>query len=64
MNEAFQTPVERDALLDSFAAELALVAYRVALRNRMQGTWLDLELDLWSALADRIKTWERELPRY
>jgi hypothetical protein len=63
MNEAFQTPVERDAQLESFVAELTLVAYRVALRNRTQGTWLDLQLDLWSALADKIKTWERELPR-
>jgi hypothetical protein len=24
----------------------------------MQGTWLDLELDLWRALADTVKTWE------
>jgi hypothetical protein len=57
------TPVNRDALLESFAAELTLAAYRVALRTRMQGTWLDLELDLWRTLADTVKTWERELPR-
>ena len=59
MNGDFETPVDRDALLESFAAELTLAAYRVALRTRMQGTWLDLELDLWRALADTVKTWGR-----
>ncbi len=57
MNEDFKTPVDREALLESFAAELTLAAYRVALRTRTQGTWLDLELDLWRALADTVKTW-------
>ena len=54
---------DRDALLEAFVAELTLAAYRVALRTRTQGTWLDLELDLWRALADTVKTWGRELPR-
>ena len=57
MNGDCETPVNRDDLLESFAAELTLVAYRVALRTRTQGTWLDLELDLWRALADKVKTW-------
>jgi hypothetical protein len=60
MNGDFQTPVNRDALLESFAAELTRAAYCVALRTRMQGTWLDLELDLWRALADTVETWGRE----
>ena len=51
----------RDALLEAFAAELTVAAYRVALRTRTQGTWLDLQLDLWRAMADTIKTW-REQP--
>jgi len=55
--------VDRDALLETFAAELTLAAYRVALRTWTRGTWLDLELDLWRALADTVKTWGRELPR-
>jgi hypothetical protein len=63
MNENFKTLVDREALLESFAAELTLAAYRVALRTRTRGTWLDLELDLWRALADTVKTWGRELPR-
>ena len=56
MNRDILTPVNRDALLETLAAELTLAAYRVALRTRTQGTWLDLELDLWRALADRART--------
>ena len=44
--------------LETFAAELALTAYRVAIQSRTEGSWLDLELDLWKALADTAKTWE------
>ncbi len=57
MNRDFKTPVNRDALLETFAAELTLAAYRVALRTGTQGSWLDLELDLWRTLADTVKTW-------
>ena len=57
-----KAPIDRDALLESFAAELTVAAYRVALRTRMRGTWLDLELDLWRALSDTVKTWGKELP--
>jgi hypothetical protein len=63
MNGDFQTPGNRDALLETLAAELTIAAYRVALRTRTQGSWLDLEMDLWRALADAVKTWGRELPR-
>ena len=55
-----QNSVNRDALLESFAADLALAAYRIALQTRAQGTWLDLELSLWTALADKVKTWGQE----
>jgi hypothetical protein len=57
MNGDFRTPVNRDALLETLAAELTLAAYRVALETRTRGNWLDLELDLWRALADTVKTW-------
>ena len=56
-----KTRVNRDALLESFAAALTHAAYRVALRTGTRGTWLDLELDLWKALADTVKAWGREL---
>ena len=55
-----ENSVNRDALLETFAAELTLAAYCVALRARTQGTWLDLELGLWKALADKAKTWGQE----
>jgi hypothetical protein len=57
MNRDVETPVNRDIPLETLAAELTLAAYRVALRTRTKGTWLDLELDLWRALADTAKTW-------
>ena len=57
MNGDFKTPVNQDALLETLAAELTLAAYRVALETRTRGNWLDLELDLWRALADTVKTW-------
>ena len=63
MNRDFKTRVDRDAPLECLAAELTLAAYRVALRTRTGGTWLDLELDLWRVLADTVETWGRELPR-
>jgi len=63
MSGDFRTPVNQDAVLETFAAELTLAASRVALRTRTQATWLDLQLDLWRALADTVKTWERKLPR-
>ena len=63
MNREFKTRVDRDAPLQSLAAELTLAAYRVALRTRTGGTWLDLELDLWRALADTVETWGRKSPR-
>jgi hypothetical protein len=61
MNGHVETPVSQDTLLETLAAELALAAHRVALRTRTQGTWLDLELDLWRALADTVETWGEEI---
>jgi hypothetical protein len=56
MNEDSETAVNQDALLETFAAELTLAAYRVSLRTRTEGIWLDLELDLWRALSDTVQT--------
>jgi hypothetical protein len=58
MNGDSNPPVNRDALLETFAAELTYAAYRVALRTGTQGTWLDLQLDLWKALAETVRTWD------
>ena len=63
MNRDVKPRVDRDAPLESLAAELTLAAYRVTLRTRTGGTWLDLQLDLWRAMADTVETWGREWPR-
>jgi hypothetical protein len=44
-------------MLDNFVAELTSAAYFVAIRHGTADTWLDLELDLWRALADTVKQW-------
>jgi hypothetical protein len=57
------TIVPNDDAIESLTAELADIAYRVALEARPRATWLDLELDLWKALTETVKTWERDLPQ-
>jgi hypothetical protein len=46
---------DRDALLESFTAELTCAAYHVVLRHGVPSTWLALQLDLWQALANTVK---------
>jgi hypothetical protein len=53
--------VSRVSLLEDFAAELTAAAYSIALEHGTQNEWLDLELQLWRALADTIKKWRPEL---
>jgi hypothetical protein len=55
-----ENSVNRDVILETFAAELTLAAYCVALRTKMKGAWLDLELALWRALTEKVKTWGQE----
>jgi hypothetical protein len=59
MNGDVSNHVNRDTPIETRAAELARAAYRVALQSGTQGTWLDLELNLWRALADTLKTSEQ-----
>jgi hypothetical protein len=63
MNGNLRTPADQDAPLETFAADLALAAYRVALRYGTGGACLDLELELWRVLTEMVKKWERERPR-
>jgi uncharacterized protein (TIGR00369 family) len=55
-----EDPVNRNVFLETFAAELTLAAYRVALRTRTRGTWVDLELGLWTTLTHTVKTWAQD----
>ena len=52
---------DRPRSLDAFTAELTGAAYTTALRHGIVGPWLDLELELWEALAETAKKWLREV---
>ena len=60
MSDNLGAAFDRDGMLENFVADLALVAYRVALRHGTAGMWVDLELDLWRALSDTVNMWGRE----
>jgi hypothetical protein len=51
------TSCDWDTLLVAFAAELTNAAYRVALQHGIAGSWVDLELDLWKVMAERVQEW-------
>jgi hypothetical protein len=59
MNDNARATADRDALLDTLVAELTCAAYHVALRHGAASTWLDLQLDLWQALAETVNQWRR-----
>jgi hypothetical protein len=46
--------------LEGFVAELTAAAYVVALRHGTGHPWLDLELELWRALTDAARNWNRD----
>lgn len=54
------TSVDRNSRLEAFVPELTLTAYRVALQAGTRGTWADLQLGLWKALAEKVVAWERD----
>jgi hypothetical protein len=45
--------------LDEFVADLTEAAYPIALRYKGDERWLDLELDLWRAMAQTVKKWQQ-----
>jgi len=53
---------DRDVRLENFAAELTRAAYPLVLRRRPKGSWLEVELALWRALAETVERWCREPP--
>jgi hypothetical protein len=55
MNADEATVADQNTQLENFAAELTEVAYPIALRHGLGASWLDLELDLWKALAEMVK---------
>ena len=58
------TAGDQDILLEEFTAELTRAAYAVALRHSARDKWLDLQLELWKALQETVKKWEKESPQF
>ena len=44
--------------LASFTAKLTDIAYAVALRHGVTGSWIDLQLDLWRVLTEAVERGE------
>src|SRR5262249_37087278 len=60
MNGNWRTDGDGATPLGTFAAELTVAAYPVALEHGMADSWVDLEIDLWMVLAETAKGWGRE----
>ena len=50
-----------NGLFENFAAELTEAAFPVALRYGVMGSSIDLKLDLWRTLTEKIKSLPREV---
>ena len=57
MNTTHATVADQNTFLDTAAAELTSAAYLATLGHGIQGSWIDLELDLWRALSHAVKQW-------
>jgi hypothetical protein len=57
MNDNVRAARERDRTLERLTADLTDAAYTVALRHGAGGSWIDLELGLWKALAGTVQEW-------
>jgi hypothetical protein len=57
MNDQRPVVADADQSLEALAAELTAAVYPVALRHGAADKWLDLQLELWRALTETVKTW-------
>jgi len=57
MNDNERAARERDRALERLAADVTDTAYAIALRHGAGGSWIDLELGLWKALARTVREW-------
>jgi len=46
---------------DALVAELSDTAYQIAMRRHSNGSWMELEMDVWQALTASVKKWTRGL---
>ena len=56
MNNVSLTYAQANDKLDQLSADLASSVYQVALRETTPQSWLDLELGLWKAISNKLKT--------
>jgi hypothetical protein len=61
MNNRHATQSDQDVLLDTFAAELTVAAYPIALKYGVLGSSLDLELEIWKTLTELVRKRGHEL---
>jgi hypothetical protein len=62
MNNLPGTAPEQEIRLDDFAAQLTLAIYPLTLLHGLKGSWIELELGLWRALAKTVDKWCRKRP--
>jgi hypothetical protein len=53
-------PGNRDPQFENIAAELTSAVYPLVFRHGLRGSWLDLQLGLWRALAETVQKVGRE----
>jgi hypothetical protein len=58
------SPLEANNSLGLFAAELTIAAYPIALRHGVDGSWFQLEMDLWIALVRVFEEWQHDTERW
>lgn len=63
MNDQRTTPPDQDEVLDTFAAELTVAAYPIALKYGVLGSSLDLELEIWKTFTELVRRRGREIFR-
>jgi hypothetical protein len=61
MNDNAMAASNRAMLLGTLAIRLTSAAYPIAARHGMQLFWVDLGIDLWTALDKKVEDLEREL---
>ena len=62
MSDYHRTAWDRDTRIENFAAELTLAVYPLVLRSGLKDSWIKVELDLWRAVAEVLKKWDRRRP--
>jgi hypothetical protein len=62
MSDSSGTSQDQDNTLENFAAELTCAIYSIALRQGMSGSWIKVQLGLWTALIQTVEKWAREQP--